>query len=244
MATAMELRASLIAELELKSSRIRHSATELSSVAPDVNSTSLPIERHRHLSDLAFSKPSQHSRGAMFRFFSKRSNQRAETRASIPTVKFDPKQVTKAIRADLSARISEFEDLPEGKQAQIFDAAVIMAQRGGNLHHLATTLIDLGVPKGRANYITRYLASRSRALMNVARMRDNGLTEGKWLYSGAPCYATNAPSIAELAMDEAHRSANGRKFPLDKGVKLNGVWTFPSLEPGCKCVTIAVVPGF
>jgi len=180
----------------------------------------------------------------MFGFFSKHSDQGAKTRASIPTVKFDPKQLTKAIRADLRARINEFEDLPEGKQAQIFDAAVVMAERGSDLHHLATALIDLGVPKGRASYISRYLANRSTALMNVARMRDSGLTEGKWLYSGARCYATSAPSIVQLAMDDAHRIANGKKFPLDKGVKINGVWTFPSLEPGCKCVTIAVVSGF
>lgn len=180
----------------------------------------------------------------MFGLFSKRSDQRAKTRAPIPTVKFDPKQLTKAIRADLRARINEFEDLPEGKQAQIFDAAVVMAERGRDLSHLATALIDLGVPKGRASFISIYLANRSTAFMNVARMRDNGLTEGKWLYSGAPCYATNAPTIAELTTDEAHQTANGRKFLLDKGLKLNSVWTFPSLEPGCKCVTIAVVPGF
>ena len=180
----------------------------------------------------------------MFGFFSKRSDQRAKTRASVPTVKFDPKQLTKAIRADLSARINEFEDLPEGKQAQIFDAAVVMAEPGRDLSYLASALINLGVPKGRASYIALYLANRSTALMNVARMRDNGLSEGKWLYSGAPCYATNAPTIAELAIDEAHRTANGRRFLLDKGLKLHSVWTFPGLEPGCKCVTIAVVPGF
>ena len=179
----------------------------------------------------------------MFGFFSKRSDQRAKTRASVPTVKFDPKQVAKAIRADLRARINEFEDLPDGKQEQIFDAAVVMAERGRDLHHLATALIDLGVSNGRASYISLYLANRSTALMNVARMRDNGLTEGKWLYSGAPCYATNAPTIAELAMDEAHRTANGRRFLLDNGLHLNSVWTFPGWEPRCKGGTVAVGPG-
>jgi hypothetical protein len=80
--------------------------------------------------------------------------------------------------------------------------------------------------------------------MDVARSRSIGLKEGKWLYSGAPCYSTNSPSDAEISMDAAHRAANGDVFRLDKGMKINVQWTFPGLGPGCKCVTNAVVPGF
>lgn len=181
----------------------------------------------------------------VFGYFSKRSSPQEKLRAStIPTVKFDHERVTAAVRGDLKARIDEFEDLPDEEYARIFEAAVVMAERGRDVHHLAKTLIDLGVPKSRASYISYFLANRSTALMNLAQMRDSGVTEGKWLYSGAPCYATNAPSISQVAMDDAHRIANGKRFPLDKGLKINGIWTFPSLEPGCKCVTIAFVRRF
>jgi hypothetical protein len=103
--------------------------------------------------------------------------------------------------------------------------------------------------------IFRWLTGRGRnsveprpptplALTNVARMRSAGVTHGKWLYSGAPCYATSAPTAEQREMDAAHRGASGKVFPLDKGMRLNRTWTFPGLEPGCKCVTNAVVPGF
>jgi hypothetical protein len=179
----------------------------------------------------------------VFGIFSKRHRMSEEARRPLPTVKSDHKRVTKEIQADLWARINEFEDLPDGKQRQIFEAAVTMAQRGLDLHHLAKAMTDLGVSKSRAAYIARYLGMRSKALMDITRMRSMGLAEGKWLYSGAPCYSTKLPNTDDLAMDDAHRSANKKKFSLETGMKLNGQWCFPSLEPGCKCVAIAIVPG-
>ncbi|SEI76726.1 hypothetical protein SAMN05518849_101836 [Sphingobium sp. AP50] len=162
----------------------------------------------------------------------------------VPTVKFDPMRVTEAIRADLWERIQEFEDLPLGEEQRIFDAAVVMAQRGRDLHHLAKTLEEMGVTKSRASYIAHYLGNRSTALMDVARSRSIGLTEGKWMHSGAACYWTSNPSPSEKAMDAAHKVASGKVFRLDKGLKINGEWTFPGLKPGCKCCTNAIVPGF
>jgi len=180
----------------------------------------------------------------VFWWFSKKADAPRDARSSIPTVRFDASFVTDAIRADLWERIQEFEDLPVGEEETVYEAALLGVTRGRDSHVLYKALTEMGMPTIRASYITRYLIQRSSALMDVARSRSLGLKEGKWLYSGAACYSTNSPSNAEISMDAAHRAANGEVFRLDKGMKVNGQWTFPGLEPGCKCVTNAVVPGF
>ena len=180
----------------------------------------------------------------IFGWFLRRKKGEGQSRSVIPTVRFDASRVTMAIRGDLWERIQEFEDLPDGEEARVFEAAVWAVRRGRDMHHLVTVLSDLGVPKSRASYITHYLLNRANALMNVERMLGNGIKEGRWLYSGAPCYWTRNPSSDELDRDAAHRSADRKIFPLNKGMNLNGAWTFPGLEPGCKCITNAVMPDF
>lgn len=161
--------------------------------------------------------------------------------STLPTVKFDASRVTAPIRDDLWNCIEEFEDLPVGAEEEIFEAAVVMAQRGGDLHHLAKTLRELGVVQSRASYISHYLGARSKSLMDVQRMRDLGIIEGIWRYSGTPCFAVYPNTIDDSAGDAAHKSASGTMFRLDKGLMLNGKWTFPRREPGCKCVISSVI---
>lgn len=164
--------------------------------------------------------------------------------STVPTVKFDASRVATAVREDLWARIQEFEDLPVGEEHRVFETTLRSVLSGRNVGLLTNALVEMDVPRLRATYIATYLNNRATSLMNVAKASSLGLTEGKWLYSGAPCYGTNDPSVAELEMDAAHKSVDRKKFPLDKGMKLNGSWTYPGIEPGCKCVMAPVVPGF
>jgi hypothetical protein len=197
--------------------------------------------RHRCIADIY---RMSFKAGMVFGFFLKKGNGPEAPRPSIPTVKFDASHVTMTIRADLWERVQEFEDLPVGEVQSVFEAAVMAAQRGRDAAHLFNALTNLGVSKSRASYISRYLLNRSTALMNVQRMRDSGITEGKWGYSGSPCWSANPPSPEERKIDAAHSAANRQTFLLTKGMLINGEWTFPGLAPACKCVTIAVVPGF
>ena len=99
---------------------------------------------------------------------------------ALPTVRFDPKQITEAVRADLWARINEFEDLPCGQEKAIYQAALATVTKGFALDVLAQALIDMGVSKGRASEVTRYLANRASAIMNVERLVKLGSTKAKW----------------------------------------------------------------
>lgn len=78
----------------------------------------------------------------------------------------------------------------------------------------------------------------------VAKMIGAGLTEGKWLHSGAPCHASYPPTEEDLKRDAAHRAVNGKRFPLSRGMIIDGQATYPHTERGCKCVTNPMVPGF
>ena len=56
-----------------------------------------------------------------------------------------------------------------------------------------------------------------------------------WLYSGAPC--------GDAEQDEAHRAANGKPYSANNGMLLNGKWTRPGREEGCKCVSKSLIEG-
>lgn len=71
-----------------------------------------------------------------------------------------------------------------------------------------------------------------------------GITQGRWTYSGAPCYATSSPNADEIAVNEAHRNANGQTFSLTTGMEFEDAYAFPGQVHGCKCVTNPVIPGF
>ena len=163
---------------------------------------------------------------------------------ALPTVRFDPKQITEAVRADLWARINEFEDLPCGQEKAIYQAALATVTKGFALDVLAQALIDMGVSKGRASEVTRYLANRASAIMNVERLVKLGSTKAKWGYSGAPCYATRTPSAVQLHMDAAHKAASGKLYPIPDGMLINGRRTHPGMDMGCKCVSLFHLPGF
>ena len=163
---------------------------------------------------------------------------------TLPTVRFDASRVTHAVRADLRERINEFEDLPYGEEQTIYDAALAAVTKGGALDILASTLTGMGVPSGRAAEIARYLCFRASEIMNVERSVALGLTEAKWSYSGAPCYSTNTPTPAQCRQDATHKAANGRRYPIPTGMLIDGRRTHPGMEPGCKCVSVAVIPGF
>ncbi|MGK2911248.1 MAG: hypothetical protein ACSLE1_15815 [Sphingobium sp.] len=180
----------------------------------------------------------------MFGWVSKRFNGPTKAVPFIPSVQFDSARVTKEIRSDLWDRVHEFEDLPFGDERTVYEAALAGIIRGRDVGYITEALTDLGMGKDRSAYIALYLCNRSSSLMNTAQMLGHGITEGKWLYSGARCHASNPPSYVDRQMDEAHRSANDSVFSLKKGLWLDGSWQFPGMFPGCKCATNAVIDGF
>ncbi|HEY5305172.1 MAG TPA: hypothetical protein VIJ52_00695 [Pseudolabrys sp.] len=166
----------------------------------------------------------------------------------IPTVKFDASMVTEAVKADLKQNILLLGDIDKNHFDQVYDAALRSITAGRDLHVLYSALVQMnigGMTKRRAEDIARLLNNKATALMQRTRQAAVGITQAKWLYSGAPCKINpKAPSDQDKRQDAAHRAANGKIFEISKGMFLDGKRTWPGVEPGCRCASMPVVAGF
>jgi hypothetical protein len=164
--------------------------------------------------------------------------------SGIPTVKFDSSRVTVTVKIDLAKNISDLREIDKTNFEQVYDAALRSISAGRDLHLLYNALMQLnisGMTKRRAEEITLELNNKATALMNKERPESLGIKQAQWLYSGAPCEINPKKPTGQ---DAVHRAANGKLFDVSKGMFLNGKWTWPGVEPGCKCVSKSIIPGF
>lgn len=82
--------------------------------------------------------------------------------------------------------------------------------------------------------------SRERALSNQNRQLELGISEAIWLYSGAPCDID--PKNPQGNQDACHKAANGKRFKISEGMFLDGKWTWPGHENGCRCASRSIIP--
>ncbi len=178
-------------------------------------------------------------------FRSPKSPSPQETLTSIPVVKFDSLLVTKAVKDDIKKNMKLIPELNTSNFNQLYDIALESVSRGRNLHLLCKALKEIeGISDSRAAEITRSLHNKATSLINRERSKSIGIKHAVWMYSGAPCMLhPKSPTEAELRQDKAHSSANGKRYKIDKGLFLDGKWTWPGVEDGCKCSSRVVLPG-
>ena len=176
--------------------------------------------------------------------FGRKSQSTVKPTYSVATVKFDASKVTHAVKADIKENIMLLEDIDRGRFDQVYDAAIRSISAGRDLSLLYDALMQMnikGMTKRRAGEIARLLNNKATAFMNRESQKSLGIKHALWLYSSAPCEMNpNEPT----GQDAAHRAANGKLFEISKGMLLNGKWTWPGVEPGCRCVSKSVIPGF
>lgn len=161
---------------------------------------------------------------------------------SIPTVKFDDSHFTEAVRKNLRNAISTLVGIDQNYFDQIFDAALRSVLAGGDLGLLNSALITMqidGMTKRRAQDISRHLNNVATSNMATERQIQLGITEARWMYSGAPCVSSTKNTSTE--MDAVHKSANDVKYKIRDGLYLGGKWTWPGMEEGCKCVGVPII---
>jgi hypothetical protein len=153
----------------------------------------------------------------------------------IPKVKFDPANVTETVKADLRQNIKSFREIGDDKFDLTYDAALRSIYAGGDLPSLCSVLNSLdGVSEFRAEEISRSLHNKATTLINTERQQRLAIKEAVWRYSGAPCGAEH---------DAAHKAENGKRYSVVTGVFINGQWTWPGREDGCKCISKPILPG-
>jgi hypothetical protein len=166
------------------------------------------------------------------------------SRAGIPTVKFDASRVTETVKTDVRKTIRLLEEIDSAHCEQVYDAALCSISAGGDLSVLFNALMQMNVnsmTKGTAAEIAHFLNRRATALMDKERQESIGIKQALWMYSGAPCEIDPRKTTGQ---DAAHRAADMKPFNVSKGMLLDGKWTWPGFERGCKCVSKSVVVGF
>jgi hypothetical protein len=160
-------------------------------------------------------------------------------------VKFDPSTVTESVKANLRRNIELLDDLEKKHVKQVYEAALRSVLTGRDMATLCTALMKIeGMAQGRAVEITRSLHNKATALINRDRQTSLGITHAIWICSkGGPCMRDPShPTAAEVQQDSAHRSANGKKYEIAKGLLVDGKWTWPGFEEGCSCMSRSVMP--
>lgn len=88
---------------------------------------------------------------------------------TIPTVKFDLKRVTEAVKDDLRKNIQNISEFDEFHFVHIYDAALRSISRGQDLATLFNAITELNLPgmtRLRASEISLGLNNKATALMN------------------------------------------------------------------------------
>ena len=145
--------------------------------------------------------------------------------------------------ADLKQNIRALPEVGANDFETVYQAAFRAISVGGALNIIYAALIDIeGMPKRRAEEISRSLSFKATALMNAEQQTKLGIKYATWLYSGAPCRVNPKKTDGE-DQDSAHKAANGKPFLISKGMFLNGEWTWPGRNDGCKCVSKSMIAG-
>jgi len=98
---------------------------------------------------------------------------------------------------------------------------------------------DIGVMSSATRMLSSYVIHQRQ----LARWRELGITHAIWLYANAPCMEDPShATAANVQRDAAHCSVNGKRYEISKGLFVDGKWTWPGVEEGCKCVARAVLP--
>jgi hypothetical protein len=155
---------------------------------------------------------------------------------SLPTVKLDTSRVTPTVKTDLRRNIEGIADIEPRHRALVYEVALRAIMAGGDLGLLSRALqLEIGIAKLRANDISRSLAMKATALMNVEQCLALGFTKSVWRYSRAQC---GSPE-----QDTAHAALDGQVFETAKGLYVLGKWTWPGREDGCKCSSSSITAG-
>jgi hypothetical protein len=173
---------------------------------------------------------------------------RAEEPAyAIPTVQFDPMRVTDRIKSDLRKNIKCIKDIDESHFDQVYETALRSINAGRDLGSLSKAILQMninGMTKRRAGEISALLHNKATDLIEREDRLSLGIEYAIWMYSGAPCFKNpKKPSPRDVQRDAAHKAANGQRFSIKKGMLLNGRWTSPGQEEGCRCLSRSVIPG-
>ena len=161
----------------------------------------------------------------------------------IHTVEFDPSRVTETVKAEIKKNVMLIQDIDKNHCNQVYDSAIRSVIAGRDLFIMSNDLMQMninGLTKKRAGQIAYFLNNIATAVIQRERQQSLGITKATWMYSGAPCEINPKKPLGQ--QNESHKAANGKKYKVNEGMYLDGKYTWPGYENGCKCVSKSIIP--
>lgn len=160
-------------------------------------------------------------------------------------------EVRDVLQASIHQNVSLIKSIHETYFSQVEGAVMRSVAAGRDLHTLSKELgplIDLDrIGKGRkpgesdssllartqrrANFIARDQANKATASITRTRYQGLGIKTAIWMHS----HGGKEPR-------KSHVAFSGKEYDIEKGAYLDGVWTWPGVEPNCRCVCKPVIP--
>lgn len=143
-------------------------------------------------------------------------------------------QMNNALQATITENVGLIRSIPEKYFTEVEGLVMRSVARGRDLGYLTDELQKrYGITRRRAALIARDQNNKATSVMQAARQRSLGITQGIWRHS----HAGKNPR-------PSHLKADGEVFDLSKGMKLDGKWVMPGEEINCRCTWSPVIPGF
>ena len=144
------------------------------------------------------------------------------------------KPLSAEVRADIEATIRSTPDIPAVDFDKIYEAGLLSASRGHDLHVLAEALRTIdGLTQKRVGAIALLINRRASTLITNKERLDLGIKYANWLCSGAPC---GGPKLTA-----AHQKLDGKRYSIEKGMAIGKRRTWPGMDEGCRCSDTAVI---
>lgn len=139
-----------------------------------------------------------------------------------------------AFQAVIGDNVALIRDVADKHLAAVEGAVMRSVQAGRDLAALTDDLESIvGVTRRRAARIARHQNNLATATMTRVRQQELGLKKARWRHSAGG--KTPRPD---------HVKFSGQLYEVAKGAYLEGKWTWPGVEPGCRCVSEMYIPGF
>lgn len=149
------------------------------------------------------------------------------------TVKFKTtKEVEKVLNDLIAVNVDLIKSIPRQYHDQVNIAVEESVRSGRDLGGLTNALDGKnGITRRRAAMIAKDQNNKATEAIGLERNKSLGITHGIWMHRSG----SKQPRASHIA-------ANGKMFPLDKGLMIEGRLLFPGEDYNCNCTFKPVLP--
>jgi len=142
--------------------------------------------------------------------------------------------VNDVFQATVSEQVGLIKSIASEHLSDVQGMLMRSVQNGRDLGQMTADLQKrFGVTKRRAALIARTQNQMATSTITRVRQQELGITKCVWRHSAGG--KEPRPS---------HVAADGKTYDVDKGMYLDGVWTWPGREINCRCFCQPVIEGF